>query len=50
MVAEGRDILSKTPWVAVFSGLAITLTVLSVNFMGDLLRTRLVGGARGGAR
>jgi peptide/nickel transport system permease protein len=45
MVAEGRDILAKTPWVAVFSGLAITLTVLSVNFMGDLLRTRLVGGS-----
>jgi peptide/nickel transport system permease protein len=44
MVAEGRDILAKTPWVAVFSGLAITLTVLSVNFIGDLLRARLVGG------
>jgi peptide/nickel transport system permease protein len=44
MVAEGRDMLAKTPWVAVFSGLAITLTVLSVNFMGDLLRVRLMGG------
>jgi peptide/nickel transport system permease protein len=49
MVAEGRDILSQTPWVAVFSGLAIALTVLAVNFMGDLLRGRLVAGSTGRA-
>lgn len=41
MVSEGRDILSETPWVALFSGLAITLTVLAVNFAADLLRRSL---------
>ena len=41
MVANGRTILGATPWPAVFSGLAITLTVLSVNFMSDLIRSRI---------
>ncbi|MGH3004743.1 MAG: ABC transporter permease [Gaiellaceae bacterium] len=50
MVSEGREILNQTPWVAVFSGLAITLTVLSVNFMADLLRTRLTRGAEASVR
>lgn len=44
MVAEGRLALSSSPWIALFSGFAITLTVLSVNFVGDYLRTRLSGG------
>lgn len=45
MVAEGRVTLGASPWVAIFSGLAITLAVLSVNFMGDLLRGRLTAGS-----
>ncbi len=41
MVAEGRAILGATPWVAIFSGLAITVTVLAINFMSDLIRARI---------
>src|SRR5205823_6625740 len=35
MVAEGRDLLSVAPWVSLFPGLAICLTVLAVNLVGD---------------
>ncbi|MFN8525579.1 MAG: ABC transporter permease [Chloroflexota bacterium] len=39
MVADGRaQILTSQWWVAGFPGLAITLTVLGVNFFGDGLR------------
>ena len=40
MVAEGRDYLSNSWWVALFPGFAIFLTVLSFNFIGDWLRDR----------
>lgn len=32
------DFVQKAPWMAVFPGLAITLTVLSFNVLGDALR------------
>lgn len=41
MVAEGRDLLRVAPWVSLFPGLAIGLTVLSVNLVGDGLRDAL---------
>jgi peptide/nickel transport system permease protein len=42
MVADGRaQILTNNWWVAGFPGLAITLTVLGVNFFGDGLRDAL---------
>ena len=40
MVAEGRDYLSNSWWVTFFPGVAIFLTVLSFNFIGDWLRDR----------
>ena len=40
MVAEGRDYLSSAWWVAFFPGMAIFLTVLAFNFIGDWLRDR----------
>ena len=40
MVAEGRGYLSNSWWVTFFPGLAIFLTVLSFNFLGDWLRDR----------
>lgn len=40
MVADGRNYLSNSWWVALFPGLAIFLTVLSFNFIGDWLRDR----------
>src|SRR5213079_3206398 len=47
MVAEGRDLLRVAPWVSLFPGLAIGLTVLAVNLIGDGLRDAL--DVRGGA-
>ena len=41
MLAEGRNVLTTAPWIATFPGLAITLTVLGVNFFGDGLRDLL---------
>ena len=40
MVADGRNYLSNSWWVALFPGFAIFLTVLSFNFLGDWLRDR----------
>jgi peptide/nickel transport system permease protein len=41
MLADGRDVLTQAPWVEVFPGLAIAITVLAFNFLGDGLRARL---------
>lgn len=41
MLADGRDVLTRAPWVEVFPGLAIAVTVLAFNFLGDGLRERL---------
>ncbi|CAH1653052.1 MAG: ABC transporter permease [Chelatococcus sp.] len=38
MLAEGRVYISTAWWVVTFPGLAIMLTVLSVNLLGDWLR------------
>jgi peptide/nickel transport system permease protein len=38
MVSDGQRLIFDAPHVSVFSGLAITLTVLSVNYVGDGLR------------
>jgi peptide/nickel transport system permease protein len=41
MVAEGRDLIVSNWWVSFFPGLAIMLTVLSMNLLGDWMRDRL---------
>ncbi|MBX3142795.1 MAG: ABC transporter permease [Trueperaceae bacterium] len=41
MLATGREYMSSAWWLATLPGLAITLTVLSVNTLGDWLRDRL---------
>lgn len=38
MLAEGRTYIATAWWVTTFPGVAIVLTVLSVNFVGDWLR------------
>ena len=38
MVSDGRDYLGSAWWVAFFPGIAILLTVLAFNFIGDWLR------------
>ena len=41
MIAEGRQYLLTTWWIAVFPGMAIFVTVMAFNFLGDWLRDRL---------
>jgi len=41
MLAEGRDFFSQNPWMGIFPGLAILLTVMAFNFVGDGLRDAL---------
>ena len=38
MLSEGRDHLVRAWWLATFPGLAITVTVLSINLLGDWFR------------
>src|SRR5207247_9015538 len=38
MLNEGRTYLETAPWISVFPGLAIMLTVLAFNLIGDGLR------------
>jgi peptide/nickel transport system permease protein len=38
IVSNSRSFFSRAWWLAVFPGLAIMLTVLSINFLGDALR------------
>ena len=41
MVADGRDFLNDAWWISTMPGVAILLTVLSLNLFGDWLRDRL---------
>jgi peptide/nickel transport system permease protein len=41
MLAEGRDYLTVAGWISIFPGIAIMVTVLGINFLGDGLRDLL---------
>jgi peptide/nickel transport system permease protein len=41
MIADGRQLLETSPWISIGPGLAITLTVLGFNLLGDGLRDTL---------
>jgi len=41
VIADGRDYLREAPWICLFPGLAISLTVLGLNLLGDGLRDLL---------
>lgn len=41
MVGDAQQYIFKAPWASIFPGLMITLTILSINFLGDALRDRL---------
>jgi peptide/nickel transport system permease protein len=47
LLAEGRAVMHSAWWLATFPGLAITLTVVGVNLLGDGLRDVLSPFARG---
>jgi peptide/nickel transport system permease protein len=40
-LALGRDLMSKAPWIMTFPGIAIAITVLGFNLLGDGLREAL---------
>ncbi len=41
MLANAREFILRAPWVVTFPGLAILITVLAINLMGDGLRDAL---------
>jgi peptide/nickel transport system permease protein len=41
MLADGRDYFQQNPWMGIFPGLAILVTVMAFNFVGDGLRDAL---------
>ena len=41
MLAEAREFILRAPWVVTYPGLAILITVLAINLMGDGLRDAL---------
>jgi peptide/nickel transport system permease protein len=41
MIADGRALVASGWWIALFPGIAITASVLSLNALGDWLRDRL---------
>jgi peptide/nickel transport system permease protein len=41
MILDARSVLVTAPWVGIFPGVAITLTVLATNLVGDALRDAL---------
>jgi peptide/nickel transport system permease protein len=41
MIAEGRDRLADAWWIATIPGIAVLLTVMSLNLFGDWLRDKL---------
>ena len=47
MLSAGRDFFNRAPWLMLFPGLAIALTVLAFNLAGDALREALDPRAEG---
>jgi peptide/nickel transport system permease protein len=48
IMAEGRHYLQKAPWITLFAGAAISVTVLGINLIGDALRDAFDPRLRGG--
>lgn len=38
MIREGIDVMINAPWISIYSGLAILITILAFNMLGDGLR------------
>ncbi len=41
MISHGRNFLHSAPWITIFPGMAIALTIISMNILGDSLRDYL---------
>lgn len=48
-IAQGRDYLATSWWISTFPGIAIVLTVIGINLVGDWLRDALDPGIEGEA-
>ena len=44
---EGREYMEQAPWLAIFPGLALTITIYSLNMFGDAMRDLLDPRLRG---
>ncbi|MBI2533020.1 MAG: ABC transporter permease, partial [Deltaproteobacteria bacterium] len=38
MLSEGRSYMNRAPWLTIFPGMAIFVTVFGINLLGDGLR------------
>ncbi|HEY3109543.1 MAG TPA: ABC transporter permease subunit, partial [Chloroflexota bacterium] len=47
MLTEAQGYMFRNPWLAVYPGLIIFMTVLAINFLGDALRDALDPRSRG---
>lgn len=45
LAEEGREYMSSAPWLTIFPGLAIALTVIAFNLLGDFVVRRLTPGS-----
>jgi peptide/nickel transport system permease protein len=43
LIADGRDVLFDAWWISTFPGIAIALTVIALNLVGDAARDRVRG-------
>jgi peptide/nickel transport system permease protein len=41
IIAEGRQYIREAPWITLFPGIAVAMTVLGLNLLGDGLRDGL---------
>ncbi len=41
MISQNRAYINSAPWMVIFPGLAISITVISFNILGDFLRDKL---------
>ena len=41
MISDGKDYIRYAPWMAVYPGLAVSITALGFNMIGDGLRDRI---------
>jgi peptide/nickel transport system permease protein len=48
MLQASKSVLTKAPWTAFFPGMAVVLSVLSLNLLGDGLRDVLEPRTKGG--
>ena len=46
MLSEGRAYFRQSVWMGIWPGLAIMITVMGFNFLGDGLRDALIRGSR----